>query len=69
MSLKTFLFGLTVRLVGAAMIWLGDGHTSILSKCVVVAGVILSIGGITVLRFLLFKSFKAAQIARRNAQR
>jgi len=65
MSLKSFMLGLTTRLIGAAMIWLGDGHTSLLSKCVVVCGVILSIGGIAVLRFMLFKSLKAAHIARK----
>ena len=48
------------------MIWLGDGHTSLLSKATVVLGVILSVGGIGVLRFMLFKSFKDARVARRG---
>jgi hypothetical protein len=47
---KMFGVGLAVRLLGVALIWLGDGSNSIFRKAVVVLGLILSIGGITVTR-------------------
>jgi hypothetical protein len=52
-KLRIFLFGLGVRLVGLLLIWLGDGSSSIFRKSVVVLGVILSVGGIGVLKYLL----------------
>jgi hypothetical protein len=54
-TLRIFAVGLTVRLVGALLIWLGDGHNDLLHKSLVVFGVILSIGGIGVLRYLLYR--------------
>ena len=50
---KLFAIGLAIRLVGVGLIWLGVGHDSLFRKGLVVLGVILSIGGITVLRYLL----------------
>ncbi len=54
---KWFGIGLAVRLVGLVLIWLGDGDDSFFRKAVVVFGLILSIGGIGVLRFLLISGF------------
>ena len=54
---KLFGIGLAIRLVGVALLWLGDGHDSAFRKGLVVLGLILSIGGITVLRYLLFLGF------------
>jgi hypothetical protein len=51
-TLRDFAAGLGVRLVGALLIWLGDGHASLFSKAVVVVGVVLSVGGIAVLKWL-----------------
>jgi NADH:ubiquinone oxidoreductase subunit 4 (subunit M) len=53
-----FSLGLAVRLVGVLLIWLGDGHDSLLHKSVVVVGVALSIGGIGMLRYLLISGFR-----------
>lgn len=50
---KLFAIGLLVRLLGVGLIFLGDGHNSILRKGLVILGVILLIGGTTVLRYLL----------------
>ena len=50
---KLFLIGLMIRLLGVGLIWLGDGHDSLFRKVVVVAGVVLLIGGSAVLRYLL----------------
>ena len=55
---RTFGVGLGVILLGLALIWLGDGSSSIPRKAVVVLGVILSVGGIAVLRFLLISSLR-----------
>jgi NADH:ubiquinone oxidoreductase subunit 4 (subunit M) len=55
---KWFGIGLAVRLVGVALLWLGDGHDSLFRKGLVIVGVILSIGGIGILRFLLFFGFR-----------
>jgi hypothetical protein len=51
-TLAVFAWGLGVRLVGGAMIWAGDGHRHWISKVVVVIGIVLSIGGIGVLKWL-----------------
>ena len=50
---KLFAGGLLIRLLGVGLIWLGDGDDGILRKSVVVVGVILLIGGTTILRYLL----------------
>jgi hypothetical protein len=50
---KIFWIGLAVRLAGLALIWLGNGSDSLWRKAVVVVGVVLTVGGIAVLRFLL----------------
>lgn len=50
---KLFAAGLLVRLFGVGLIWLGDGDDGILRKSLVVVGVILLIGGTTILRYLL----------------
>ena len=55
---KWFVIGLTVRLFGVLLIWLGDGHDSLFRKGLVVLGLILSIGGIGVLRYLLISGFR-----------
>ncbi|MDB6113013.1 MAG: hypothetical protein JWR69_4763 [Pedosphaera sp.] len=55
---RLFGIGLAVRLLGAALIWLGDGHDSLFRKGLVVLGLILSIGGIGVLKYLLYAGFR-----------
>ena len=55
---RLFALGLAVRLVGVALLWLGDGSDSLLGKGFVVIGVVLSIGGIGVLRYLLFSGLR-----------
>jgi hypothetical protein len=55
---RWFGVGLAVRLVGLLFIWLGDGHDSVFRKGLVVLGVVLSIGGIGVLRYLLISGFR-----------
>lgn len=55
---KLFGIGLAVRLLGVFFIWLGDGHESVFRKGLVVLGLILSIGGIGVLRYLLISGFR-----------
>lgn len=52
-SRRLFALGLSVRLLGVALIWAGDGSAAWWRKAVVVLGVTLSIGGIAVLRYLL----------------
>ena len=49
----TFAVGLGVRLIGVALLWLGDGSDLVWRKALVVLGIVLSIGGIAVLRYLL----------------
>ena len=51
--MKTFSIGLGVRLLGAGLIWLGDGSDSLFRKCVVIVGVILMVSGMAVLRYML----------------
>ena len=50
---RLFALGLGVRLVGLALIWAGDGSGARWRQAMVVVGVVLSIGGIAVLRYLL----------------
>ena len=55
---RTFGLGLAVRLLGLLLIWLGDGSPSVFRKSLVVLGVILSVGGIAVLKFLLISGLR-----------
>ncbi|MES2697194.1 MAG: hypothetical protein V4773_27260 [Verrucomicrobiota bacterium] len=55
---RLFGWGVVIRLLGLALIWLGDGHDNVFRKALVVTGVVLSIGGITVLRYLLISGFR-----------
>jgi hypothetical protein len=55
---RMFGVGLAVRLLGIGLIWLGDGSPTVFRQALVVFGVILSIGGITVLRYLLISGFR-----------
>lgn len=55
---RLFGIGLAVRLFGVLLIWLGDGHDSLFRKALVILGVILTIGGITVLRYLLISGLR-----------
>lgn len=55
---KLFSLGLGVRLFGVLLIWLGDGYDSAFRKTLVVLGVILSVGGIGVLRYLLISGWR-----------
>jgi len=50
---RLFALGLGVRLIGLALIWAADGSPLWWRKAFVVLGVVLSIGGITVLRYML----------------
>ena len=50
---RLFALGLGVRLIGLVLIWAGDGSAALWRRALVVLGVVLSIGGIAVLRFLL----------------
>jgi hypothetical protein len=56
--MKRFAAGLSVRLVGLALIWLGDGSPEIWRKAIVILGVGLSIGGIAMLRYMLFQGLR-----------
>jgi Na+/melibiose symporter-like transporter len=55
---RMFGVGLAVRLVGVAFLWLGNGHDSWFRKGLVIVGLVLSIGGIGILRFLLISGFR-----------
>ena len=50
---RMFTVGLSVRLLGLLLIWLGDGSSHWFRIAVVIVGVILSVGGIAVLRYML----------------
>ena len=50
---RLFALGLGVRLIGVGLIWAGDGSPATWRKGVVVLGVLISVGGIAVLRYLL----------------
>lgn len=50
---RLFFIGLGVRLAGLALIVIGDGSPALHRKALVVVGVVLSVGGIVVLRYLL----------------
>ena len=53
--LSVFIAGLLVRLVGVLLIWAANGHSSFASKIVVVMGVVLSVFGIGILKWLSFQ--------------
>jgi hypothetical protein len=53
---RVFVTGLSVRLFGALLILLGDGHDTLLAKGSVVLGVIVTVTGMGILRWLLFQS-------------
>lgn len=59
-TLSIFALGLSVRLLGVLFIWLGDGHDQWWRKALVILGVVLTIGGIGVLKFLLVKGLRRA---------
>ena len=61
-----FSFGLGVRLLGLALLWMGDGSSLWWRKAMVIAGVVLSIGGITAVhapRQAALASFGPARVA------
>lgn len=55
---RLFGVGLAVRLIGVALLWLGDGHDHWFRKGLVVVGLVLSVGGIGILRYLLISGFR-----------
>jgi hypothetical protein len=57
-TLKMFAAGLGVRVAGGCLIWLGDGSDKPFRKGVVVLGVVLSIGGIGLLKYLLYSGLR-----------
>ena len=52
-KLKMIAIGIIVRLAGADLIVLGDGHDSLWAKVLVVCGVIITVAGMGILRYLL----------------
>ena len=63
-KLRLFAIGLSIRLLGLWLIWVGDKHDSVFRKSLVVIGVILSIGGIGVLKFLLYHGMRKKPLPR-----
>jgi hypothetical protein len=53
--LSVFIAGLLVRVVGLLLIWAANGHSSLASKIIVVIGVVLSVFGIGILKWLSFQ--------------
>lgn len=68
-KLKTIAIGIAVRLGGGALIWLGDGHDSLFSKGLVICGVIISVTGIGILRYLLLSPMLTKMGAKIKAAR
>ena len=66
-KLKVVALGIAVRLFGGALIFLGDGHSSLWSKALVVVGVIISVTGIGILRYLLLSPFLSSVSAKIRA--
>jgi hypothetical protein len=52
-KLRLVALGVTVRLIGVLFLWLGDGSQLLWRKALVILGVMLSVGGIGMLRYLL----------------
>ena len=50
---KLIAIGIGIRLFGVGLIVLGDGHDNLWAKILVVVGVIISVTGISILRYLL----------------
>jgi len=65
--MKLFALGLITRLLGVGLIWAGDGHDHVFAKSSVVLGVILSVGGIVVLRYMLFMGLRSPSSMSRPA--
>ena len=65
--MKLFALGLITRLLGAGLIWAGDGHDHVFAKSSVIVGVILSVGGIAVLRYMLFRGLCSRRSTSRPA--
>lgn len=63
---RTFALGLSIRLAGLPLVYFGDGSPSLVRKAMVVVGVILSVGGIAVLRYLLL-SEPLSRLSKRRA--
>ena len=42
-----------MRLAGLVLIWIGDGDPALFRKALVLIGLVLSVGGIAVLRYML----------------
>jgi hypothetical protein len=53
--LQVFTAGILVRLFGLLLIWIGDGHRGFGFKALLVIGVILSLFGIGILKWLSFQ--------------
>ncbi len=51
---RVFATGVGIRLVGLAFIALANGHDNLAAKALVVLGVLVSVLGMGVLRYLLF---------------
>ena len=66
---RLFAVGLGVRLGGVGLLWVGDGGESLFRRALVVLGVILSIGGLTVLRYLLLSEPLSRVTARMRRDR
>ena len=54
-KLKMFVTGVLVRLIGVGLIILGEGHDNLWAKALVVCGVIITVTGMAILRYLLFQ--------------
>jgi hypothetical protein len=52
-KLKMIATGIIVRLAGVGLIVIGDGHDSLWAKALVVSGVIITVTGMAILRYLL----------------
>lgn len=68
-KLKMVAVGIIVRLFGVSLIFLGDGHDSLSSKALVVFGVIISVTGIGILRYILLSPFFSDVSARIKGSR
>lgn len=55
---RVFALGLGTRLLGALLIWLGDGSPAWWRKGVVLLGILLFVGGVAVLKYLLYSGMR-----------